>query len=162
RHMDAWPMMANDRLGDCTLAAVGHCIEQWTAVAMGHPIVMTDEEVIAAYSAIAGYDPADPSSDQGAVELDVLKYWRKHGMKTPSQNCDKLAAVAFGDDATQPRISTAACGSAYPGLALPVAAQPQDVWDVPASKADLKGDWAPGSWGGHAVPAMQYDPEGLT
>ncbi len=51
-------------------------------------------------------------------------------------------------------------GGVYIGLALPVSAQSQDVWVVPAG--GLSGDGAPGSWGGHAVYVVAYDARGLT
>ena len=33
-----WPMYANDRIGDCTIAAAGHMIEAWTAAGQGKPV----------------------------------------------------------------------------------------------------------------------------
>jgi hypothetical protein len=75
----AWGMMANDVLGDCTCASAGHIIMLHTA-ARGAPVKVADEDVIAAYSAIGGYKPGDPSTDNGAVELDALNYWRKTGI----------------------------------------------------------------------------------
>jgi hypothetical protein len=51
-------------------------------------------------------------------------------------------------------------GGIYIGLELPVTAQDQDVWAVPAGGA--KGPGAPGSWGGHAVNVVGYDAHGLT
>src|SRR5437588_10617956 len=53
----AWPMMKNDAIGDCTCAAAGHMIEQWTTYA-GRAFVPSDHQIVAAYSAVSGYDPA--------------------------------------------------------------------------------------------------------
>jgi hypothetical protein len=42
----------------------------------------------------------------------------------------------------------------YIGLALPITAQKQAIWDVVPSGGD---DAKPGSWGGHAVFVPKYD-----
>lgn len=51
-------------------------------------------------------------------------------------------------------------GGLYTGFALPLSAQRQAVWDVPAGGAKGKGE--PGSWGGHATSLVAYDARGLT
>lgn len=145
-----WGMMMNDSVGDCTCASAGHLIMGWTAD-QGNEVVPTDEQIIAAYSAITGYNPSDPSTDNGANELDVLNYWRATGiaghnigafMSIDSSNLDhiKYAVYLFG--------------GAYIGVALPAGVQGADSWGDPPSQ---DGDWAPGSWGGHAVPIVAFD-----
>lgn len=213
----AWPMMANDTLGDCTCAAAGHMIECWTANA-GDAFTPTSAQIIAAYSAAGGYVAGNPSTDNGAVELDVLNYWRQQGIAG-----HKIHAYAAFDprNAECARQAIALFGGAYIGLALPLSAQNQDVWDVPSflsrilgrfagersnlgsssggllrlgrrslpcilhklagsgpqsasadqSRANRFSDlqhlassfqYAPGSWGGHSVPVLAYDADGLT
>ena len=51
-------------------------------------------------------------------------------------------------------------GNCYVGLMMPLSAQTQSIWSVPPGGP--VGHGAPGSWGGHAVPVVAYDPEGLT
>jgi hypothetical protein len=77
--LTAFGMMANEKLGDCTCAAAGHQIQIWTANNKAE-ITPKDSDIIAAYSAITGYSPAKPNSDNGANELDVLNYWRQNGI----------------------------------------------------------------------------------
>src|SRR6185437_16967399 len=48
-------MMANDRLGDCTCAAIGHAIQTWTSQARSE-ITLGDGDVITLYERF-GYDP---------------------------------------------------------------------------------------------------------
>ena len=152
----SWPMLRNDELGDCTAAAAGHLIHAWSAN-NGAPVVLSDQQVVDAYSAITGYDPSDPSTDQGAVELDVLNYWKRTGIAG-----HKIAGYV----ALSPRnrehiaLSIDLLGGCYLGVALPVSAQTQEVWDVPEGGA--VGDGAPASWGLHAVPALNYGPAGIT
>jgi hypothetical protein len=150
-----WPMMANDRIGDCTCAAAGHLIEEWTANASRERTI-PDAAVIAAYSAISGYDPVTGNNDKGAAEVDVLNYWRKHGIG--GHKIQAYVALAPNNH-HHVRESVYLFGGCYIGLALPLAAQRQIVWSVPADGPTGQG--APGSWGGHAVPVVAYDERGL-
>jgi hypothetical protein len=151
-----WPMMANDRIGDCTCAAAGHMIEEWTANA-GNQVIPSDVAIVKAYESITGYNPNDPSTDHGAVEIDVLNYWRRTGIAG-----HKVAAYVKLTPGNLDHIKAAAnlFGGCYIGLALPKTAQTQDVWDVPPGGPH--GDGAPGGWGGHAVPVVGYDGTGPT
>jgi hypothetical protein len=152
----SWPMMMNDRLGDCTCAAAGHFIEEWTAYS-GQKTILSDEQIVAAYSTISGYDPRTGKNDNGAVELDVLKYWKNTGFAghkilafvgLEPENFDHIKASVF------------LFGGCYIGMALPLSAQTQGTWSVPPG--GVSGTGAPGSWGGHAVPVVGYDAHGLT
>jgi len=152
-----WGMMLNDKLGDCTCAAVGHIIQAWSANVGPTEIVLPDQTILKAYEAVGGYNPNDPSTDQGAVELNVLKYWRKTGV-----GGYKIDAFVALEPKNHQHVQAAVdlFGGAYIGLALPVSAQKQAVWSVPPGGP--QGSGAPGSWGGHAVVIEAYDPQGLT
>lgn len=147
-------MFANDRIGDCTTVAAAHMIEGWALENKKPAPAITDDAVIAAYSAISGYVPATGANDNGAVELDVLRYWHQTGISG-----DRIAAYASVDPSNARLVKQAIWlfGGAYVGLALPITAQAQvdGIWDTPAS--GLTGDGLPGSWGGHAVCAVSYD-----
>ncbi len=149
-------MMANDRIGDCTIAAAGHCIEEWTTDA-GSPVIVPDPEIIAAYSAVSGYDPATGRPDGGANELDALNYWRQTGIG--GHQIRAYVALEPGNH-EHVRDAVAIFGNCYIGLAMPVTAQTQRVWSVPPNGA--VGPGAPGSWGGHAVPVVAYNARELT
>ena len=147
-----WPMLANDQLGDCTVAAAGHMIEQWTRYA-GTEFTPSDGDVVAAYSAVSGYDPATGENDNGAAMLDVLNYWRKQGL---AQHRILGYTALTRTNATSVREAIYLFGSLYAGFNLPLSAQKQTVWDVSEGP-----DAEPGSWGGHAVPLVGYDADGL-
>jgi hypothetical protein len=151
-----WPMYLNDQIGDCTVAAAGHMIECWTANAMTAD-VHGDADILAAYEAISGYNPADPNSDCGAVELDVLKYWRGTGIAG-----HKIGAFASLNPLHQETIRQAInlFGGIYIGLALPLSAQDQDTWSISDTAYHAEKD--PGSWDLHAVNIVGYDEDGLT
>ncbi len=76
----SWGMMDNDQIGDCTCAAAGHMIMEWTANAGKKMVTPTDKQIVSAYSAITGYNPTTGANDNGAVEIDVLNFWRQSGI----------------------------------------------------------------------------------
>lgn len=151
-----WGMMKNDSLGDCTCAAIGHACQVWSA-ATGPIFTASDEQVVQLYEQACGYDPSNPSTDQGGVELDVLNFWRKNGFAG-----NQLVAYADPDPGNIEHVkqSIYLFGGVYIGLTLPISAQNQTVWDVVGNP---QSDWAsrPGSWGGHAVFVPYYDESGL-
>ena len=149
-------MMRNADLGDCTCAAIGHIIQSWTANA-GIQFIPSDNDILSLYERACGYNPSDPSSDQGGVETDVLNYWRKNPVA--GHTLSAYAAVEPGNHADV-QDAVWLFGAAYIGVALPISCQSQDVWTVPAS--GTSGDGMPGSWGGHAVPVVGYNSRGLT
>ncbi len=149
-----WPMYGNDRIGDCTCAAAGHMIEAWTGAATGTPVEVPEPAVLDAFDHVKIVDPA--TGEEGAVVLDVLKYWRKSGVG--GHRIGAFARVSLTDEPLL-RTSTWLFGGLYLGVQLPVTAQRQDVWDWTGS---LSGDAAPGSWGGHAIDVVGYDDRTLT
>ncbi len=151
----SWGMMQNDQIGDCTAAGAGHAVQVWTANASQEATV-TDAQVVAFYSATCGYQPGDPSTDQGGVEVDVLTWW--HNNSFGGHKLDAFATLDAGNR-TNIRDAIWLLGGAYLGLELPISCQTQTIWDVPETGAT--GDGAPGSWGGHCVFAIGYDAGGL-
>jgi len=156
--IDNWPMMLNDSIGDCTIACAGHMIEQWTTYAQRSATIPTDKQILGAYQAVSGYNPNDPSTDNGAVVLDVLKYWRKSGIAK-----HKILAFVLVDSKNRQEIEQAVSlfGNCYIGIGLPISAQNPDqgvngypVWNVPPTGPT--GDGAPWSWGGHAIPIVGF------
>lgn len=148
-----WYMMHNDTVGDCTCAAAGHQIMAWTANASSE-VIPSDNDIIAAYSAVSGYDPSTGENDNGAVEIDVLNYWRKTGIA--NHKIDAYVALEPRNHA-HIKASIYLFGGCYIGLALPLSAQNQRVWSV------TRGPNAePGSWGGHAVPCIAFDQHYIT
>lgn len=156
-----WPVLLNQEIGDCTIAAIGHAVQLWTAAA-GSQIIMTNAEALAGYEAF-GYVPGDESTDQGANAQDVLTRWCGPGFQVGGSP-DVLAGFC-ALDLSQDYDTTAGIawlGVVYAGLAMPLAVQGADSWDVGPLPTPVDGPWAPGSWGGHAVPIVGYDPMGLT
>jgi hypothetical protein len=152
-----FPLWGNDELFDCTCVAAGHLVELWTAVAKGSPSEIGEPAVIAAYSAVSGYDPKTGAPDGGAHMLDVLKHWRRHGI-----GGHKIAGFAYVDPGRRALFGAAIAtfGGAYLGFKLPLTAKRPGTWDVPKEGLAREGKF--GSWGGHTVCVLGFDPEGIT
>lgn len=162
----SWPMMLNDTLGDCTCAAAGHMQQCWTAN-VGVEFIPTDAQIESAYELVGGYVPGNPSTDNGADEVTVLNSWRQTGIA--GRKISAYVAVN-PQNATEVKQAINLFGGIYTGLAMPLAWQGTQTWDAPSSGVcarvyrALVGDsqWTPGSWGGHAVPVLDYDTKGYT
>ena len=148
-----WPMMANDSIGDCTCACAGHMIQNWTAHTYGMA-TPSDQDIIAAYSAITGYNPNDPSTDQGAAISDVLNYWQQTGIAG-----HKILAWAEIDvtNIASVKLATFLFGGIDCGFNVPESAMNQfdagQAWTpVPDSPIE----------GGHSVPILGFGSEGAT
>jgi hypothetical protein len=116
----SWPMSLNDTLRDCTIAAANHTQMAWNQFAHGSNTPWTDDQVLAAYEAIGGYVPGDPSTDNGCVMQDVLQYWKTEGIAG-----DKILAYGAIRNWTGPaRIQCLyTFGSIYTGINCPQSAE---------------------------------------
>lgn len=149
-------MMLNDRQGCCTCSAVGHGIQIVTA-ANGAELTIPDPAVENIYVTVTGeegaaFDPATGANDNGAAITDVLDIWRNAGVAG-----HKLGAYVDVEPSNLDHVKAAIAlfGVVDIGLALPVSAQSQAVWDL--TDPTMQGDAAPNSWGGHSVIIAAYD-----
>jgi hypothetical protein len=149
-------MMANNVTSDCTCAAIGHAIQLWTSVT-GTETVVSDDVILNLYSSACGYVRGDANTDNGGVASDVLLYWYKNPVA--GHALAGFASIRPGNR-TSLRDSIYLFGIGYLGVQLPLTAQRGD-WILPEGQ-NLTGNWEPGSWGGHAVPACDYDEVGVT
>lgn len=150
-----WPMYGNDQLGDCVEAASGHMIQVWEAYAQNSTTnIPTLGQIIQAYEGAAGYNPADPATDQGTDPLTFLKYWKSAGV-----GGHKIGAYAMltTGDLTEFRLAIQLFGAAFVGLAMPTAMQGANHWHVIDNWWTDGSPGNQGSWGGHMVAVPKYD-----
>jgi hypothetical protein len=144
-----WGMMGNDKYGDCTCAAAGHMVQEWTANANPPELTIPDAAILAAYNVVDG------GVDQGADMLTVLNYWRNAGIGGHSID-------AFVQLANQNHLEVMQAvdlfGAAYIGLELPdyifVTDPLTTPWDLPPGATS----YPPGNpSNGHCVCVVGYD-----
>ncbi len=147
--ISSWPMLANDRYGDCVWAGAAH-ETMLLAKEAGNTVTFTDANVLSDYAAVTGFDPDDPSTDQGTDMQVAASYRRKTGIVDATGKRHAIAAFLSVDPANTQHILLAAylfvCGV---GLQLPSSALDQvdkgQVWDV-VSGSPIEG--------GHYVPLI--------
>jgi hypothetical protein len=154
-----WGMMLNDRLGDCVIAAKGHAILEWTALAGLHKSVkLPDSTILAGYEAIGGYVPGRPDTDNGCDMLTAAQYFQSTGFGGHRISAFATLGVGKAMSVSHWQEAINLFGSIDIGLAMPAAWRSKtkegDVWDAGAGQS---GDWSPGSWGGHDVLLTGYD-----
>lgn len=146
-------MWLNNVLGDCTAAAKAALLTLWAA-ANGVTLRITDADVLAFYEGSCGYNPSDPSSDQGGNMDLVAAYFRETGLAG-----HKVGAVVIVDPRNRDHVKHAInrYGGCDMGLSLPLTAQSQAVWDFDPSQGAAA---EMGSWGGHDALAFDYNETG--
>lgn len=114
-------MYGNDQYGDCPFAGAANLKILWT-LHTGKLYVPTLQEVLDFYTAVTGFNPSDPSTDNGAALTDVLAYWQANevfggkilawaGIDITNRNHREIAVDLFG--------------ATYTGVTLPDNAQDQ-------------------------------------
>jgi len=153
-------MYGNDQIGDCTCAALYHALQVWSFNGVGTMDTEPDRDAVLLYEQACGYNPADPSTDQGGIEQSVLAYAMNTGLPIGADGSgrEKIAAYVEVDPSNHYDLKAAifACGVAYIGINVPnylMASGPPDVWDTSPS-----GDNA--IEGGHAIILAGYDTTG--
>lgn len=158
-------MMANDRIGLCTVAGIAHLIQVWT-VNTDVEITISDDDVIATYTAITlavngrGYDPNDPTTDAGLALLDVLTYVRANGIG-PQRHGKGLAFVKLNhDDSSEVRSAGQMFGGLYTGADMPISAESQvgEEWILVPAGPDAES----GGWGGHCMALPTANTSGVS
>jgi hypothetical protein len=141
--------LGNTKYADCVEAGFAHQVQVWCDRA-GTSFTPTAAQALGAYSAITGFSPGNPDSDQGTDMLTACQYWQDTGL------AGHEVTAYLSVSATEPdliRDSVAFYGGCYTGLAMPLTAQDQvgETWTVGTGA-----DAAAGSWGGHCVVITGY------
>jgi hypothetical protein len=131
--------LGNDRVGNCGIAGPAH-FGRWEDKILGLPETIGEEQALAEYTALTGWDPNVPDSDIGVYAIDVMKWWRTRGLF--GRLIEMFAQVDFRDPEEMAR-AIFLLGGVFVCLGLPNAAFGADTWDTWAD------DGGPG--GGHLV-----------
>lgn len=146
-------MYLNDSLGDCVPACMAHLVGLFTGNA-GSPRIYTDSEIVAMYSAIGGYNPNDPSTDQGCDEVTALNFWHEHGAPAGSHQVAGWLAI----DATNPAEVRSAMWlfeNLFFGIEIP------DEWAQVQAPGFIWNAGTPNPRNGHCVAGVGYNLQGI-
>jgi hypothetical protein len=151
-------MYMNDTLGDCVIAGMAHLMGVFSANAGAGQQIFTDAQIVALYSAIGGYVPGQPSTDQGCDEVTALNYWENNGAPAGSGRIAGWLAV----DPSNPeeyRTALYLFENLFFGIELP------DAWVNPFPSEsgftwDVAGSADPNN--GHCIVGVGYAERGVT
>ena len=140
-----FPMDGNDKLGDCTIAALAHAITTYKGM-VGKKVIMPVSAAEKLYFHLTG------GVDSGMNELDVLNYWRQN-----SVDGEEILAYATINPKNHTHVMQAIqmFGGVYLGFQVQENAQQEFQNGQPWTPGPLTND-------GHAVYAVAYDASGLT
>jgi hypothetical protein len=140
-----FPMDGNDKLGDCTIAALAHADTVYNGL-IGKKKILGQTDVVKLYYHLTG------GVDSGLNELDVLNYWQSNPV-----NGDQITAFVKIDAKNHTHIQQAIqlFGGVYLGFQVQQNAIQEFDARQPWTPAPLTND-------GHAVYAVGYDPTGVT
>jgi hypothetical protein len=151
-----WGMLANDDYADCVFAGAAHETMIWTNEA--HNLASFDDAaVLSDYAAVTGFNPDDPSTDQGTDMQQAASYRRKTGIldaKGQRHKIDSYVALTPGD-ANQLALAAYLLGAVGVGLRFPESAMNQFEAREPWTIVDQQ---TPA--GGHYVPCVGRNSHG--
>jgi hypothetical protein len=144
----------NDQLGDCVIAGGYHVTGLETGNA-GDGFVATNAQIVSDYSAIAGYVPGNPATDNGTDLPTAMDWW----VKNQFADGTKLTAYVAVDATNKTEVMQAMYlfENLYIGMALP------DAWinPFPSGNGFVWDDGTPDTNNGHCIMAVGYDDQGL-
>lgn len=147
-------MYLNDQLGDCVIAGIAHLVGLFTANAGQTPVTFTNAQLLALYSAIGGYVPGNPATDNGCNETDALNYWQNHGAPSGSHPIAGWLAVD-PRDAVQVKTALWLFENLFFGVELP------DAWLTVNGNGFTWDAGIPNPNNGHAFVGTGYDSTGV-
>lgn len=148
-----WGMLGNDQYGDCVFAGAGHETMLWNDEAK-NSVLFTPQSILNDYSAVTGFNPNDPGSDNGTDMQVAASYRRKTGIVDANgkrHTVSAYLALRVGDEAQLKQAIYLFDGVGI-GIQFPNSAMDQfnagKPWTIKRG-ATIEG--------GHYVPAIGYD-----
>ena len=146
----AWGILGNDKHGNCVVAGGAHETMLWNSEA-GRQVDFTDGSVLSDYSAVTGFDPARPDTDQGTDMQVAAKYRQDVGLLDAAGKRHKVGAYLSieAGNVDEHIVAAYLFGAVGVGILFPSTAMAQfearHPWSVVAgSRVE----------GGHYVPAV--------
>lgn len=149
--------LGNDRAGNCVWAGGAHETMIWSMEGGRPRSRFTIKSVLSDYSAVTGFDPKKPETDQGTDMQIAASYRRKTGILDAQgvrHKIDSYVALEIGN-VDQLVLAMWLMGAAGIGLQMPQEAMTAfdagQVWEIPPK---------PHIVGGHYVPGVGRDKNG--
>lgn len=142
-------MLGNDTAGDCVWAGGGHETMIFSGMG-GNPIVeFSEESVLSDYTAVTGYDPNIPSTDNGTDMQAAAAYRQKVGLLDANGVRHKISAylALTPGDIGQHMIALYLFGAVGIGILFSQTAMDQfnegETWDIINDSPTIGGHYVP-------------------
>lgn len=146
-----WGMNGNDTVGCCVFAGAAHETELWNREA-GRPVVVDTAATLADYSAVTGYDPSDPTTDQGTDMQVAASYRRRVGIVDSMGLRHRVAAYVALTQGDPDELASSAYVFGAVGVGLRMPGYAMDEFAAGKPWAVRHGN--PKIEGGHYVPVV--------
>ena len=152
-----WRLFSNDLYGNCVWVGAANETRLWEREGgIGTPM-FTSKTVLSDYSAVTGFDPANPDTDQGTHMVPAASYRRKVGILDARGNRHKIDAYAALRLRNWDYLKAALW--LLGGLGIGMRFYDYNMQQFEAEKPwDLKTGGQPS--GGHYIPAVGIAPNG--
>jgi hypothetical protein len=147
----------NDTLGICVIADIAHRVGVLTGNSGSGQYIFTDAELIALYSAIGGYIPGDPSTDNGCDPVTAWAYWQNNGAP---KGLNQIAGSLTVDATNWEEV----CTALYLFENVSLSMELPDAWISPFPSSDgfvWDVDGPPDQSNGHEVAGVSYEKDGV-
>jgi hypothetical protein len=150
RKVTNWSMLGNDNYGDCVEAAAGNALMTETSQS-GTQISPTTSQILQDYTNITGFNPSDPTTDNGTTMVDALAYYVKSGIT--GRKIIAWASVKIDSNLWEFKQAISLFGTVLVGFNFPQSAMDQfdagQPWAINSASALV---------GGHCVAVSEYNP----
>ena len=150
---DAWGMLGNDTAGDCVFAGADHETMLWTTEAAS-PATFTAANAIADYSAVTGYDPNNPATDQGTDVRQALQYRQQTGLIDAAGARHRIGAYLALEPGNMDHLLEALYLFSAVGIGIQVPESARDQFNAGQTWSVVHGEQE--IVGGHYVPLVAY------
>jgi hypothetical protein len=148
-----WSMLGNADYGDCVFAGAAHETMLWCKEA-GTTTTFTDKAVLSDYSAVTGFDPTKPDTDQGTDMATAASYRRKTGIVDAAGKRHTVAAYLEIKPGDTTEIKQAAYLFSAVGIGIEFPSTAMDQFNAGKPWSVVKGAKIDG---GHYVPCIGFD-----
>lgn len=144
-----WGMLANDQYGDCVFAGGAHEHMLWTMEGGLPSAQFTAQDVLSDYTAVTGFNPNNPATDQGTDMQVAAAYRQNTGLidATGSRHkIDAYSALNVGD-LSQLALATWLFGAVGVGVNCPNSMEDQfntvTPWTIVSNDSIVGGHYTP-------------------
>lgn len=144
----SWGMLGNDKFGSCVFSGAAHETMMWT-LECGKSTKFDDKSVLSDYSAVTGFDPSNPNTDNGTDMKNAAAYRRDTGIVDAAGIRHKVAAYLSieAGNLTEHYIAMYLFGAVGIGIQFPNSAMEQfnknKTWTVIKNSRIVGGHYIP-------------------